>query len=83
MKDYNLYKVGDTVYAMVDKNGTYNPIIMECVVEELLGEGDYRIYDITQNIMHVRHVSELVSVEDMKYSVSEWLKIKFNKDGNK
>ena len=53
---------------------------MECFVEEILGDEEY---DVTQNRMYVRHASELVSLECMKYSVSEWIKIKFKKDGNK
>lgn len=83
MERYKDYKLGDTVYTVTEERTPKQPLVMECVVEEILGDSIYKVYDVTQNRMHVRHASQLISLEDMEYSVSEWIKIKINKDGNK
>ena len=74
MERYKHHELGDTVYTVTEERTPKQPLVLECVVEEI---------HVTQNRMYVRHASQLISLEDMEYSVSEWMKIKINKDGNK
>ena len=74
-KNYTKLNLGDTVYVITEDRTPGHPVCMECVIEEILGGDMYDIYDITQNRRYVKHISDMVTLSDMEYSISEWMKI--------
>lgn len=75
-KHYEKLNLGDTVYVITEDRTSGSPVCMECVVEDILGGDMYDVFDVTQNRMYTKHISDMVTQSNMEYSISEWMKIK-------